>query len=173
MVCNCTDIALDKKRRMEFQNKLIKKFNMPLVVMRVNYPGENKSNDITNNIIESMDAIVSDIFSPYIYFKILRITAEGPILILIINKNASEIKRTTVEIENKHILGRCVDIDVYGEDGKKISRIDLGYTPRECYICNNTAKECIKEKRHVQDEIVQYIVGKYREYIESFYGKRI
>lgn len=173
MIYNCTDISLEENRRMEFQNKLIRKFNMPLVVTRVSYPGENKSNDITNNIIESMDAIVCDIFSPYIYFKILRITAEGPILTLIINKNALDIKRTTVEIENKHILGKCVDIDVYDKDENKISRIDLGYALRECYICSNTAKECIKEKRHAKEEIIQYIVGKYREYMESFYGKRI
>jgi len=165
-------VELDKHKRIEFQYKLIKKFNMPLVVIRVNYPGENRSNDITNSIIESMDDIISDIFSPYIHLKLLRITEEGPNLTLIINKDALEIKKITVEIEDKHILGKCVDIDVYDNKAKKISRVELGYLPRQCYLCKNTAKKCIREKTHAQDEVIQYIVGKYREYVESFYGKK-
>lgn len=167
----CIKDYVDKREL--FRETLVKRFNMPLVVIKVNYPGTNKSNDITNNIIENLDEIVSDIFSPFIFFKILRITEDGPVLILVINEDATEIKKTTIEIEDKHILGTCVNIDVYDKNTKKISRKDLGHDLRKCCICGNEVKQCIEEKKHSQDQVIQYIVGKYREYMESFYGKKI
>lgn len=168
---DCIDIELELRKRIEFQDALIKKYNMPLVVVKVNYPGKNRDNDITNNIIETLDDMISDIFSPYIYFKILRITGEGPNLTLLVDRNVLDIKKITVEIENNHILGNCVDIDVYDEQRQKIHRVDLGYKRTKCYICDDTAERCIKENKHGQDVIIQYIVRKYREYVESLYGR--
>ncbi|MCY6371519.1 citrate lyase holo-[acyl-carrier protein] synthase [Clostridium ganghwense] len=167
------DILIDKEKRMRFQQGLINKFNMPLMVIRVNYPGVNRSNDITKNIMQNMDEIISDIFSCFIHFKVFRITAEGPILTIVINRNAKETKKTTIEIEDKHILGRCVEIDVYDKDMKKISRMDLGYPQKKCFLCDNSWEKCIKDTLHTKNEIVQYILGCYREYMESFYGKKI
>lgn len=172
MIYESDNIYIDRKKRIALQNDLIKKFKTPLLIMKFNYLGQIKSNDIIDNIIKIMDEVVSDIFNSYICFKLLRITEEGPYSIIMINKNAIEIKKTSIEIEDKHTLGQCVDIDIYDKNMKKISRIDLGYELRKCYVCNNNAKQCIKEKRHTNNEIMQCIIKKYKEYMENFYGKK-
>lgn len=164
---------IDKPNSNSFINKLMEKYKMPYIIMKVNYPGVNKSNEITNSIIENLDEIISDIFSSFIYFKALRITDDGPVVTYIINKEIGEIKNTMIEIEDKHTLGDCVNIDVYDSIMKKISRKDLGHPLRKCYLCNEPAKKCIKEKAHNQDQVIQYIVGKYRDYMENFYGKKV
>ncbi|KOA19861.1 Apo-citrate lyase phosphoribosyl-dephospho-CoA transferase [Clostridium homopropionicum DSM 5847] len=163
----------DKKNTCSFINKLIRRYNMPYILMKVNYPGTNKSNEITNSIIENLDDIMSDIFSPFIVFKSLRITEEGPVVTFVLDKDPMEIKKTTVEIEDKHILGDCVNIDVYDKDMNKITRQLMGYPPRKCFICDGTAKNCMKKNAHGNDRIIQYVVGKYREYMENFHGKKV
>ncbi|MCY6957402.1 citrate lyase holo-[acyl-carrier protein] synthase [Clostridium brassicae] len=167
------DILLDKKNRFKFQESLIKKFNMPLVVVTVNYPGISRYNDITNNIIENIDNIISDIFSFYIHFKVLRITGEGPILTIALDKDPKEIKHTAIQIEDKHILGKCVDIEIYDKDVRRIERNDLGCFEKRCFLCNNYWEECKKLNSHGDDEIMQYVVEKYREYMDSFSGRSI
>lgn len=172
MIYESNDVYIDRKKRIVLQNQLINKFQIPLLVMKLNYIGEIKNNDIIDNIMNIMEDIVSDIFNPYIYFKLLRITEEGPYSIFMIKKNATEIKKTSIEIEDKHILGQCVDIDIYDENMEKISRTDLGYELRKCYVCNKNAKQCIKEERHTNNEIKECIMKIYKEYMENFYGNK-
>ncbi|MCY6483456.1 citrate lyase holo-[acyl-carrier protein] synthase [Clostridium aestuarii] len=163
------NILINKKKRIKLQNILIKKFNMPVITLRIVCPGENKYNDIMNNIVGNMDEVISDIFSAHIHFKMLRITAEGPIMNFVINREPKEVKKITIEIEDKHILGACIDIDVYDSNMKKISRTDFGIEERRCFLCNDIAAKCIQEKKHSDAEIRRYIIRKYREYKESFY----
>lgn len=162
------DILLAREKRVEFQELLLKKFNIPLLVMKVNYPGVNKENEITTGMVEKLDIILSDIFQYQIVFKIYTITAEGPILIMCIDKEAFEIKNIAVDIENKHILGRCVDIDIYTVDGKAISRRQLGYKPRKCYLCEEEAHICARSRKHSEEEIIRYIRSKYIKYLQKY-----
>lgn len=173
MKYNQEDILIDKQKRMRLQEIIIDKYKMPLMITTVNYPGVNKSNDITNNIIQNMDEVISDIFSCFIHFKVLRTTAEGPILTITLNKEAVDVKKTAIEMEDKHILGKCINIDVYDENKNKITRKDLGYPEKKCILCNNPWIKCVKENTHSKEEIAQYINACYREYMESFYGKKI
>lgn len=167
------NIGMDKINRIKFQKRLIKKINMPLIVTKVNYPELSKYNDIAKNIIQSMDKIISDVFCNYISFKILRITLEGPIVTMAVNKSSTEVKRITVEIEEKHILGKCVDIEVVDKDLKTISRKDLGYSEKKCFLCKKYLKECMRKRTHSDNEIIEYISGKYREYVYNFSGRKI
>ena len=36
------DILLERERRIEYQEKLVKQYKMPILVIRVNYPGSIK-----------------------------------------------------------------------------------------------------------------------------------
>lgn len=156
----------------QFEERVIKKYKMPLLVLKVNYPGINKSNDITNNIIESLDELLSDIFSIFIGFKMLRVTSDGPVLSIAIDKEAKSIKEIAIHIEDNHTLGKCVDLDVIDTHINKISRRQLGFKKRKCFICGGNSEECIEQNKHKPDEIIHYIVNKYREYMESFHNKK-
>lgn len=162
-----------REERVKKQEALLKRFEIPLLVMRVNYPGLEKDNLLTQNIIESLGDIVCDIFKYSIVCKIIRFTAEGPLLMVSLSGDAKKIKSIAIDIEDKHILGRCVDIDVYDVDGNCISRTTMGTPMRTCFLCDDIAHHCIRTHKHSEDEIVSYIKDRYREYMESFYGKKV
>lgn len=165
MVYSADDILKAREKRVEIRNCLMKRFNLPTIEVKVNYPGLSKENKVTSDIIKSMDTLISDILFSKIYFKSLRFTAEGPILTLVVDKDPIEIKKITTDIEEKHTLGRILDIDVYDLHGKAISRVALGYAERKCFLCNRPAFECIRSSAHSECEIVNYIMKKYGEFL--------
>lgn len=165
------DLLLERENRMEIQQMLINKFNMPLLVIKANYPGLNKQNDITNNIVQGIDSIISDILEYKIKYKLIRFTAEGPVVIMIIDMEPRKLKKITIEIEEKHILGRIADIDVYDRNNNAISRRLLGYDMRKCYLCDEYAHVCVRMQKHSINEIIEYISKTYNEYVENVYGK--
>jgi holo-ACP synthase len=174
MKYSADDVLLEREKRVEFLNKVMERFNMPLIFMRVNYPGLNKDNTLSNNIIQNVDKVVTDIFEAKLHMKLFRITAEGPTLIHVINEEALKIKNLAVEVENKYTLGRCVDIDIYDNLTRQaISRRDLGLESRKCYICDDLAHNCVRTKRHSENEVIKYMYDTYKEFMENFYGKKL
>ena len=165
------DILLGRERRIEYQQKLVNQYKMPILVIRVNYPGVNKDNHFSQEITKIMEQIICEIFSYSIHYKIMTTTAEGPLVIMSINKEVREIKSIALDIEEKHILGRCVDLDVYDENGLSISRDDFGIGMRKCYICDDIAHNCVRSKKHSKEEVEGFIKSKFAEYMEKFYGK--
>ncbi|KEH92075.1 citX protein [Clostridium novyi A str. GD211209] len=164
MMGRCNSLAEDIKERINLQDKLIKKYNMPLVSISFNCLTELKMNNTIFDIVQTIGGIVSDMFSPYIYFILSRETSEGYNSIFIINRNALEIKKIALQIEENHLLGKCINIDVFNKDTKKISRIDIGKLKRRCYLCNGDAEKCIKNKKHSQKDMVKYAYDKYKQY---------
>jgi holo-ACP synthase len=165
------DILLGRERRIEYQKRLVKQYEMPILVIRVNYPGVNKDNHFSQEITKIMEQIICEIFSYSIHYKIMTTTAEGPLVIMSINKEAREIKEMALNIEDNHILGRCVDLDVYDEKNNSISRMDFGLDMRKCYICDDIAHNCVRSKKHSKEEVEGFIKSKFTEYMEKFYGK--
>ena len=161
------DILIARERRVEYQEKLVEQFKMPIMVIRVNYPGVNKNNHLTQEIISIIEQLISKMLSYSIHFKITKTTAEGPIVIMVINKKARDIKSITINIENNHILGRCVDLDIYDEKGKSISREDFGLDMRKCYICNDIAHNCVRSKKHNKEEVEGFIKSRFAEYMQK------
>lgn len=71
----------------------------------------------------------------------------------VVQENALEVKRVLTEIEEKTPLGRLFDIDVLWPDGSKVSRQDIGYSPRTCMICGEPASDCAGGRVHSVDEL--------------------
>jgi holo-ACP synthase len=165
------DILIGREKRVEFQEKLVRKYKMPILVIRVNYPGLKKDNRISQEITVIIEQMISGMFSYAIQYKIMTTTAEGPLVIMCINKSARDIKKVTLDIEDKHLLGRCVDIDVYDENGMGISREEFGLGMRKCYICDDIAHNCVRSKKHSKEEVEGFIKTKFAEYMEKFYGR--
>ncbi len=132
--------------------------------MRVNYPGVVKNDTVTLGIMKFMNKFLMKKLNQYIVYKNFIITAEGPVLTLVVNKSAEETKKITVRIENQHFLGRYVDIDVYDENSNSLSRGMLGLKPRRCYICSDIAQNCVRSRKHNEEEIKEFIKNKYEDY---------
>jgi holo-ACP synthase len=164
------DILVERERRVKLQEKLAEEFKVPILVIRVNYPGIKKDNQFSQSIIKIMDREVCEVFDGSILNKIITTTAEGPIVIMSINKEARDIKSITLKIEDNHVLGRCVDIDVYDEDYKGISREDFGLYMRKCFICDDIAHNCVRSQKHSKEEVEGFIKNKLTQYMEGIYG---
>jgi holo-ACP synthase len=163
------DILLERERRIEYQEKIMGQFKMPLLVIRANYPGINKDNKFSQGITEVIERVICGKFSSTIHNKIITTTAEGPLVIMSINKEARDIKLVAIDVEEKHILGRCVDIDVYDMRGISMSRKDFGLGMRKCYICDDIAHICVRNKKHSMEEVQKFIRDRFIVYTEKLY----
>ncbi|KAJ52273.1 holo-ACP synthase [Clostridium tetanomorphum] len=159
------DLLLAKEERVNYQQEIVNKYKLPLISMRVNYPGINKDNDLTRKVAEVIKNELKNKFKEYIVYENYKYTAEGPVFTLVIKNIAEEIKRKTVDVEENHMLGRCVDIDVYDELGNGISRTSLGLSSRKCFLCEDKAQNCVRAKKHHIEDVVKFVENKYNEYI--------
>lgn len=160
------EILIDREERVYKQENLLEKYGDTLLTIRVNYPGINKNNHISLGIIKVLCELVVKEFNSKILYKDFSISAEGPIMTMVIKENENEVKRKAVNIEEKHSLGRCVDIDVYDKNGNGLSRSELGLAKRKCYICNDFAHNCVRSRKHDMKEIEQFIKDKFEFYKE-------
>lgn len=180
------DILEAREKRVEKQRAILKKYSNTLVVVRANYPGINKDNTLTRELVNIIKDELIKVFntehlSNYkhiksneiktieknmdsILFKELEFTPEGPIFFMVVNKNVLEAKKLCITVEETHLLGRFVDIDVYNENCQGISRRELNMPSRRCFICNEEAHLCVRSRRHSQEEIINFIETSFKKY---------
>ena len=158
------DLLAAREERLAFQSGLLVEFNSALVVGRVNYPGLRKTNAMTLAMIEDLNELLRQSFAAKVQKSLIRQGAEGPIVYLSVNDEAQTVKEFTVKLEMDHPLGRCWDLDVYDSQGRSLSREDLGYPPRTCFLCDNPAHVCVRSQRHSFAEVVGFIEEKFIEY---------
>lgn len=165
------DILIAREKRVCRQEILLEKYKSTLLTIRVNYPGINKNNYISFGIIKVLSGFVVKEFDNKTLHKEFNITAEGPIITMIIDDDHNKVKFKAVEIEEKHLLGRCADIDVYDNKGKGLSRSELGLCKRKCYLCSDFAHNCVRSRKHSTHEIEEFIKDKFEEYYNSEQSK--
>lgn len=153
--------------RVEYQKKLIEKYKKPIICLRVNYPGINKNNSTTKKINEIILNILVELLTDKIVLNNSYTSLEGPVSILVINDDPYELKKTCMNIEEKHCLGRLVDIDVYDENYFGLSRTDLGAGKRKCYLCNDLAFACARTNKHSLSEIISFIENSVNNYCNN------
>lgn len=153
-----------RDRRVEFIEKLIDKDKLVLS-LRANYPGVNKDNGITRKLIDIMHRCIIEEFEIN-YSKYIN-CGEGPVYIYTVNsKNPFNIKEKAIKLEEEHQCGRLIDLDVYYQNIKSISREDSQKTRRKCFLCGNDAFICIRNKNHTLKEITTYFKRIVEEYEE-------
>lgn len=161
---NPMDILDAREKRSYLQEKLIKKFNLPILVIRANYPGIDKNNKTTKFIVETL---YHELLLKFSYTNLEKIDSfEGLIYILSFEISPSDLKKIAIEMETSHPLGRLVDIDILNLQNHTLSRTDLGYAPRKCFICSSLAHNCVRSKKHSLEEVLKYIENKILYYKE-------
>jgi holo-ACP synthase len=74
-----------------------------------------------------------------------------------VEEDAQTAKRMLVELEANHALGRFWDLDVIDSEGNLISRTELGYESRKCFICDGEAKACARSRKHSYEELLWHM----------------
>lgn len=162
---NLENFLLDRELRVEKQLKLLEEYKKPLLIIRANYPGRNKSQYPSKEIVQIITEESKKILDEKIIFNEMQISLEGLISFFICDLSLLELKKIAIEIEEKHNLGRFVDIDVYDIDGSSISRTSLNYKKRKCYICDEDAVICTRSMKHKEEELKNHIYKSYETYL--------
>jgi len=149
------DILNARESRAYLQEKVIKKFNLPLLIIRANYPGTDKNNKTTKYIVKN---IFDTILLRVLPIHIEKIDSfEGPIFLLSIDTSPIKLKNMAIDIEINHPLGRLVDLDILDLNNHTLSRTELGYPPRTCFICFDLAHNCVRSRKHSLEELFKHI----------------
>lgn len=168
--CKANEILEAREKRADFQKSLIEKYNMPLVTLRINYPGIIKNNKDVFYIFNSLSKEIRNAFKDRLIYNHKSEGVEGPMLFLIVKGNEVEIKNIVTAIEKEHFLGRFGDIDVYDINGRAVSRKEIGLEPRKCYLCEEIAHNCVRARRHKEEDIKAYIsnnINKFKLILEK------
>lgn len=157
-------ILLDREKRSEYICKLSKTYPS-IIVLKANTPGQDKNRYSSFFLIKQFNHIIESKFQ--FDFKILKKGFDGPYYVYafstVLTKN---IKSELIDIENENILGRLIDLDLY-INTKMVSRNDFKLDLRRCMICEHSAIDCMKNKRHSVDEILNHIDGRIMFYLNS------
>lgn len=165
-----TEFLFDRDRRVSYQEDLLKKNkNKTLVTIRINYPGIEKSNYITDDIVNIIYKDILIYYGKFIVFKHKYKNKEGVVAHFLFDLDFVDVKKEMINVEEEHILGRCLDIDVYTLKNDKIigiSRSDLYKKSRKCFICDLDAKICSRAQTHTIEDIKEYFEVVYKRYKE-------
>ncbi|QQK08102.1 citrate lyase holo-[acyl-carrier protein] synthase [Miniphocaeibacter halophilus] len=155
-------ILNDREKRWNNFNKLINSSNRKSwIIIRANIPGNNKTSYLSNYLCyQGFKKIIENITIKEIYYYF---GEDGLNIYFSTNEDSLSLKKKTILIEEQEI-GRFIDVDVI-DNGGIISRTDLNYERRKCYICDNDAIICVKKRKHSVDELIKFIEDSTTEFI--------
>lgn len=148
-----------EKRRVKI-NKLIEKYdNSSILCFKLNIPGAIKNNDTILEIFnDGKEKIMGELKRENIKISYIEesIKSTGPELFLSVLSPGVLLKKTMIDVEENSRFGRLYDIDVEDKNGT-ISRKQLGFNERKCFLCDNEAKICARSRNHTIEDMLFWI----------------
>ncbi len=158
-----------REERWNKRINLVKRYHKPVVTITLNIPGKEKNDKILERTFKEIYELFKEILLTK-HVKILynekQVTWDGPEAYMVVDISPISVKQIAVKFEENNDLGRIADIDVMNIDCKNISRQEVGFKTRKCYLCNNTAHYCTVNKTHRQEQILKKIYSIISEYFE-------
>ena len=131
--------------------------------MSLNIPGREKTPAGSQAFFLSIfDQLVLDFPGALVLEKSL--DALGPYAIIALKIDPRAAKRRCIALETGHPAARLIDLDVYSPAGVQIDRASLGVAARSCLVCQSSAVDCIRSKRHSLEDVI----AKTHELLSSF-----
>ena len=128
-----------------------------------NIPGEDKMPPGSEAFFSFVCARVRETFPELVLLHEMR-DILGPCVILGLDADSLSVKKRCTELEMEQTVSRLIDLDVYAQDGSQIGRGKLGMQQRCCLVCEQSAVDCIRIKRH--DYVT--IIGRVHELLAPF-----
>ncbi len=149
------DILDAREQRANRRERLESLYDRPVVTFTINIPGGEKNSPKYNWLcglaVEEYLEAMGDRKGAIEYIE-ERSSADGPETFLVVNEDPVALKKTGMEIEENHPLGRLFDIDVTG-----VSREGLCRPLRKCIVCHRDAVDCIVGRRHSRQEVLDAV----------------
>jgi len=145
------ELLAARERRAALQAALIGRHKVPLVSLTIVMPGPVKDNDWARRALceasLSFDTLCKRKKWPVMSHQ-LRSLRSGPEALYAVDADAAALKASTIELEDRHPIGRLWDFDVIDAGGSSLSRTALGLGHRRCLVCDRSARECGRARRH-------------------------
>lgn len=151
-----------REKRASIQQELLQKHpTCALLSATMNIPGPIKTNERLKYAFLTVIKEINFLFPPE---KIAackhRELKTGSEYYLALYEIPEELKKKLIQIEEKHLYGRLMDLDVVylkEQTFYSVSRTELNHKPRTCFICEEEAKVCGRQRRHSVAEMQQTI----------------
>lgn len=148
-----------RDRRAQHQKDLLGSFpGKSLLCLTVQLPGPEKRNALSLAIAHAGVEAVRNAFS--IAYEELRDLETGYEGYFVVPMPPEEAKQRACSIEDRHPLGRLMDLDLlFLKDNAAIilDRTSLGWEPRRCLLCNNAARYCMRARTHSREALLNRI----------------
>ncbi|HUO09398.1 MAG TPA: citrate lyase holo-[acyl-carrier protein] synthase [Phycisphaerae bacterium] len=153
-------ILAAREQRAARQAAALARFGKPMVSMTVVMPGPVKDGALPRRLlaeaVRKLDAVASargwPVLSRQVWWQ-----ETGPEAMHVIAAEARLLKATTVELEDRHLLGRLWDLDVIAPGERPLSRKELNVPARRCLVCEGPAHDCARSRRHSLEELLNTI----------------
>ena len=138
-----------------------------IVVLTVVAPGSEKRNYATSVVARAASDALADAFASTARYWAVSDLPTGFELWIVSSLSPQDAKRRAVAIEETHPLGRMMDIDVIGADLRPLSRQSIGFSHRNCLVCGDDARVCMRSGRHSYSDIIQFISDTVDAYVSE------
>ena len=154
-----------RENRMDQIKKLF--FNdVYIISIKSNIPGQNKNLNEAYLLVRIFFNELKKNFSftNYAFHE----SSDGPYFLCSIKTGVGfEIKRKLIQIEDTHALGRFIDLDLYTSIKKSISRQEIDEKQRKCYLCDEDASTCSRNKTHELSDLLLYLKSTVVSFIDE------
>ena len=159
------DMMQAREERVERQQRLLQE-GRALACLTMNIPGPRKTSPLVYIAFqEGKRLLEAELPQAVLKEEALQKTGFEAYYLLPAEPHAA--KRALCAIEDGTPLGRLFDIDVLTAAGEKISREELGFAPRRCFLCGEPAFACARSRTHsvaqMREEIERRILAFYRQ----------
>jgi holo-ACP synthase CitX len=127
-----------------------------VVLLSLNLPGEDKGPPGSWGLIRWAGSKLIEALPGWVERR-SGLDALGPCALFAGEGESASVKRRCMALEAAHPFGRLLDLDVYDGDGRPVDRALLGLPPRECLLCSEPARECIRLQRHGGPELKEKV----------------
>ncbi|MDU1042987.1 MULTISPECIES: citrate lyase holo-[acyl-carrier protein] synthase [Peptoniphilus] len=152
---------LDSKEKRYYKIKrFVEENKKPVLSFMLNIPGSEKNFEDAVNFhkkyIEEIKKVLEENKIEILWEEYNNLDT-GMEYIALIDGDGKFIKREMMKLEEGNESGRLLDIDIYDENFRQISRANLNLPERKCIICEDVARNCIKEERHSLRELEEKV----------------
>lgn len=158
-------IALDailaaREDKSRLQLDLSRQYGQTLMSIALNIPGSTKYKSTWKPLLDAAFKELSKTLKALqieISFFDFYPLETGAYWLIVAPIDASQAKTIAVAIEERYPHRRLVDLDVIDGKGNPVSRESLGLAPRKCFICNEPAKLCMRQRTHTFDDVMTQV----------------
>lgn len=165
---NINEILLAREQKQQDIQMLLERY-ITVLVLSINYPGPDKCNSYSKFVYDQASQKVKKLFQ--IDTEINKESYAGYYGVFGLKEKSVKAKQKSIDLEDLWELGRLIDLDVYDCELGILNRKEFNKKNRKCFICNQEAKICGRNRTHSVEELISFFQRCVNQYQRSYMEK--